>query len=327
MSRAGARRQAKIVSVAEAENELEAADAAGARFIAIGEADYPTALRRTALPPPLLAVRGDTSVFAKPVVSIVGARNASVTGSRFAAMIAREIGEAGYAIASGLARGIDTAAHRGSLSTGTIAAYAGGLDRPYPPENIRLADEIVERGGTLISEMPFGWEPRARDFPRRNRLVAGLAHGLVVVEAAMRSGSLISARLAAEMGRVVFAVPGSPLDPRAEGANKLLKDGAVLVTEARDVLAHLAPMTGGIAAQPAQSSLPLPDLAESEPAGDDDRRKVLEALSATPTEIDALMEHSGLSASRLAMVLLDLDLAGLVERHAGGRVSLVLGQA
>src|SRR5690606_26130373 len=208
-------------------------------------------------------------LFSLPAISIVGARNASAAGMRMARQLAAELGTAGYAVVSGLARGIDAAAHQGSLDTGTIAVLAGGLDRPYPPENLALCDEIAARGA-LVSEMPFGWEPRSRDFPRRNRLVAGLGAGLIVVEAAQRSGSLISARLAAEMGRLVFAVPGSPLDPRAAGANGLLKDGATLVTETRDVLETLAPLAGPLLPR----TLPLEEPSDfplASPVDDDDR--------------------------------------------------------
>ena len=240
----GAIRVARIPSIAEAEAELEAAGRAGARFVGIGEADYPPLLKNMDHPPPLLAVKGEGAVFRLPTIAIVGARNASLAGIKMARMLAADLGRDGYGIVSGLARGIDTAAHQGSLSTGTIGVLAGGLDVPYPPENAGLCDEIAERGGAVVSEMPFGWQPRAQDFPRRNRLVAGMALGLVVVEAAQRSGSLISARLAGEMGRLVFAVPGSPLDPRAAGANGLLKDGATLVTEAADISGAIAPLAG-----------------------------------------------------------------------------------
>jgi DNA processing protein len=323
-ARSGRKRSTRIVSMAEAEAESEAAHGNGARFVAIGEADYPPMLRRMPLPPPILAVRGGSEVFARPAVSIVGARNASATGMRFARTVARELGEAGFTIVSGLARGIDAAAHKGSLPTGTVAALAGGLDRPYPAEHAALCDAIVDQGGALISEMPFGWEPRARDFPRRNRLVAGLGLGLLVVEAAMRSGSLISARLAGEMGRIVFAVPGSPLDPRAEGANRLLKDGATMVTHASDIIEHLTPIAGGRPVFPSAPG-PLPDLAEEPAPADDEQARVIEAMSATPVEIDDIIAHTGYSAGQVSMVLLELDLAGRLARHAGGRVSLVLG--
>jgi len=319
----GATRLPRIPSIAEAEAEIAAAERHGARLVAIGEADYPPLLRRMDQPPPILAVKGDPRVFALPAIAIVGARNASLAGVRFARNLATEIGREEYAIVSGLARGIDTAAHQGALATGTVAVLAGGLDRPYPPENIGLCEELCERGGAAVSEMPFGWEPRAKDFPRRNRLIAGLALGLVVVEAADRSGSLISARLAGEMGRLVFAVPGSPLDPRAVGSNKLLKEGAILVTDARDVLDHIAPLAGtptraappDLDEPPASTSVP--------PPGEEERARVVEALGPAPTDVDELIRHTGLGTSEVLAVLLELDLAGRLERHAGGKVSLL----
>ena len=213
-------------------------------------------MKRMENPPPVLALKGNSAVFALPAVAIVGARNASLAGIKMARTLAAEIGREGYAVISGLARGIDTAAHQGSLATGTIGVLAGGLDLPYPPENAGLCDEIADGSGAVLSEMPFGWKPRAQDFPRRNRLVAGAALGLLVVEAAQRSGSLISARLAGEMGRLVFAVPGSPLDPRAGGTNGLLKDGAILVSEAADIINALSPLAG--APQPPPSALEEP---------------------------------------------------------------------
>ncbi|MDX8464484.1 DNA-processing protein DprA [Mesorhizobium sp. VK23B] len=322
----GANRIVRIPTVAEAEAELEAARRAGARFVGIGEADYPSMLKTMDNPPPLLAVKGEGAVFRLPAVAIVGARNASLAGIKMARMLAADLGRDGYAIVSGLARGIDTAAHHGSLSTGTIGVLAGGLDVPYPPENAGLCNEIAERGGAIVSEMPLGWQPRAQDFPRRNRLVAGMAIGLVVVEAAQRSGSLISARLANEMGRLVFAVPGSPLDPRAAGSNGLLKDGATLVTEAADILGALAPLAGVRAPR----STPLaeaPDLSAMPPPAESDRADVLEALGPTPVGVNEIIRHTGLSAAQIAMVLLELDLAGRLERHAGGNVSLVLGRS
>ena len=255
------------------------------------------------------------------MVAIVGARNASLAGIKMARNLAAELGRDGYGIVSGLARGIDTAAHQGSLATGTVGVFAGGLDMPYPPENIGLCDEICERGGALISEMPFGWQARAQDFPRRNRLVAGAALGLVVVEAAKRSGSLISARLAGEMGRLVFSVPGSPLDPRAGGTNGLLKDGAILVTEVSDISAALAPLTERPAAAAALEE--PPDFLATPPPGENDRDRVVEALGPTPTAPDEIIHHTGLHPAQVFMVLLELDLAGRLERHAGGQVSLI----
>ncbi|RUV03536.1 DNA-protecting protein DprA [Mesorhizobium sp. M6A.T.Cr.TU.017.01.1.1] len=318
----GARKIVRIPSIAEAEAELEAARRAGARFIGIGEADYPPLMKSMDHPPPLLAVKGEGAVFRLPAIAIVGARNASLAGIKMARTLAAELGRDGYGIVSGLARGIDTAAHQGSLASGTIGVLAGGLDLPYPPENAGLCNEIAERGGAIISEMPFGWRPRAQDFPRRNRLVAGAALGLVVVEAAHRSGSLISARLAGEMGRLVFAVPGSPLDPRAAGTNALLKDGATLVTEASDVTSAIAPLVGALAPRTAPLGEP-PDFSATPPPGEDDRARVVEALGPTPVAIDEIIRHTGLHPAQVFMVLLELDLAGRLERHAGGNVSLV----
>lgn len=318
----GARQQVRIPSIVEAEAEIERAHGAGAQFVAIGEPDYPPVLRRMELPPPLLAVKGVAAVFTLPPVAIVGARNASLAGIKMARRIAADLGREGYAVISGLARGIDTAAHQGALQTGTIAAVAGGIDRPYPPENADLLNEIAARGGAIVSEMPFGWEPRAQDFPRRNRLIAGLSLGLVVVEAAKRSGSLISARLAGEMGRIVFAVPGSPLDPRAEGTNGLLKDGAILVTSALDVFEHIAPLLSR-PLPPAERLDEPTDFTAVPPAADPDRASVIEALGPTPVTVDELIRHTGLHPAQVFMILLELDLAGRLERHSGGAVSLV----
>ncbi len=239
--RGGANDPIKICSRAEAERELAAAASLGITFLALGEEDYPLRLQAIDDAPPLLAVRGKRSALALPMVAIVGARNASAVGIKFAQMIARDLGEAGFAIVSGLARGIDAAAHRTALVTGTIAVLAGGHDRVYPPEHSELLHALLANGNA-VSEMPLGWEPRARDFPRRNRLISGLALGLIVVEAARRSGSLITARFALEQGREVFAVPGSPFDPRAQGTNSLIKQGATPVTEAADVINVLQPI-------------------------------------------------------------------------------------
>ncbi|MBB3310738.1 DNA processing protein [Rhizobium sp. BK196] len=322
-ARGGATRSIRIATEAEAYRELEAAQRFGARFVGIGEPDYPQALRQIDGAPPLLAVKGDLSVLNKPAVGIVGSRNASVSGAKFAAMIARDCGRVGYAIVSGLARGIDTAAHRASLDTGTIAAMAGGLNQPYPPENVGLLEEIWNGNGLAVSEMPFGWEPRARDFPRRNRLIAGISLGVVVVEAAVRSGSLITARMAGEFGRLVFAVPGSPLDPRCHGTNGLLKDGAMIVTSPEDVVEALAPLT-----QPDLFSLPSAEEPKREsgrialPPDETDRTLVIDALGPTPVEVDDIIRHTALSASAVYLVLLELDMAGRLHRHAGGQVSI-----
>lgn len=323
--RGGSTRSIRIATVGEAEREIETASRFGARFIGIGEPDYPAALRQIDAAPPLLAVKGDLDVATLPAVGIVGSRNASISGAKFAAMMAGEIGRAGYAIVSGLARGIDASAHRASLDTGTIAAMAGGLDQPYPPENVDLLDQICSGRGLAISEMPFGWEPRARDFPRRNRLIAGVALGVVVIEAAARSGSLITARLAGEFGRQVFAVPGSPLDPRCEGTNGLLKDGATVTTRPQDVLQALAPISELDLFSPNEADEPADEPGERQlaPAPNDNERLVIvQALGPTPVEIDDIIRHTALPASSVYLVLLELDIAGRLERHAGGFVSL-----
>ncbi|SES10334.1 DNA-processing protein DprA [Rhizobium sp. NFR03] len=327
--RGGSSRAIRIATVAEAERELTMAARCGARFVGIGEPDYPAALRQIDGAPPLLAVKGRASTGTVPALGIVGARNASISGAKFAAMIARDVGRAGYTIISGLARGIDTAAHRASLDTGTIAVLAGGIDKPYPPENVPLLDEITQGAGLAITEMPFGWEPRARDFPRRNRLIAGVALGLAVVEAAGRSGSLITARYAADFGRLVFAVPGSPLDPRCHGTNGLLKDGAVVTTEARDILEALAPLSridlfDQPQAREAEREMESGTEGRSMAAlpGDREREAIIDALGPTPVETDDIIRHTGLAASAVYLVLLELDLAGRLHRHPGGLVSL-----
>ena len=272
--------------------------------------------------PPLLAVRGQLSVLARPLVAIVGSRNASAAGAKFAERLAHDLGNAGFAIVSGLARGIDAAAHRASLASGTIAVLAGGHDRIYPPEHAELLESILGEGAAL-SEMPLAWEPRARDFPRRNRLISGLSLGVVIVEAARRSGSLITARLAGEQGREVFAVPGSPLDPRAEGTNGLLKLGATLVTEAADVIAVLEPILGRGLDLPAQEpERAVTGALDSEP-GEDERSRIVALLGPAPAAIDDLVRLSRTSPAIVRAVLLELEIAGRLERHGGGLVSLL----
>jgi DNA processing protein len=319
--RGGASRPARIHPRAEAEREIEAAKALGAALVALGEADYPERLAMIDDAPPIIAVRGKRDTPGRPVVAIVGSRNASGAGVKLAERLAHHIGEAGFAIASGLARGIDAAAHRASLASGTIAVLAGGHDHIYPPQHVPLADAIAA-DGALITEMPLGWEPRARDFPRRNRLISGLAVGVVVIEAARRSGSLITARFALEQGREVFAVPGSPLDPRCEGTNGLLKQGAILVTEAADVTTVLQPILG----QPIAWSAQEPEHALSaqpgvEP-GDRERDAIVGLLGPTPIGIDDLVRLSQYPPAIVRAVLLELELAGRLERHGGALVSL-----
>jgi DNA processing protein len=318
--RGGAARPARIHSREDAERELAAAQSRGITLMAFVEPDYPLRLRMIDDAPPLLAVRGKISALGAPMIAVVGARNASAAGVRFAQRIARDLAEAGFAIVSGLARGIDAAAHQASLATGTIAVLAGGHDHIYPPEHRELAATILAEGA-LVTEMPLGWEPRARDFPRRNRLISGMAVGIVVVEAARRSGSLITARMALEQGREVFAVPGSPLDPRAEGTNGLLKQGATMVTEAADVIAVVRPILG----QPGDVGAAEPEVVPPSPPdmAPDARQRIIGLLGPTPVPIDDLVRLSGSSPAIVRVVLLELELAGRLERHGGAMVSLL----
>jgi DNA processing protein len=319
--RGGASRPVRIPSVSEIDREIGAARALGIDWVALGEPDYPHYLQMIDDAPPLIALRGDASIFERPLVAIVGSRNASAAGVRFAERLAHDLGRAGFGIVSGLARGIDAGAHRASLDTGTIAVLAGGHDRIYPPEHRDLLGAILPQGAA-ISEMPLGWEPRARDFPRRNRLISGLSMGIVIVEAARRSGSLITARLAAEQGRDVFAVPGSPLDPRADGTNGLLKQGAILVTAADDVISALQPILGHTNEPAIREPDNQPRLLAQEPSTDQ-RSHIVELLGPVPATPDELIRLSGATPSVVHTVLLELELAGRLERHGGGRVSLI----
>lgn len=320
----GGSRRIRVASEAEAEEEWARAERMGARFVCRGEPDYPAILTASEGSPPVIATMGDPAVLSRPALAVVGSRNASLAGTKFAGRLAEEVGRAGYAVVSGLARGIDAAAHEASLPTGTVGVFAGGLDKPYPPENKPLMRRIVDGGGCLVTEMPFGWTPRAADFPRRNRVVVALSLGVLVVEAAMRSGSLISARLAGEMGRLVFAVPGSPLDPRAAGANHLLKDGAMLVTEAADILDALRPLDGHRAWPTQLGETALDEAGLPEPsAAEGDRGRIVEALGPTAVTVDDLVNHLKIGPGAVQLVLLELDLAGRLERHPGGGVSLL----
>lgn len=317
-------RAIRICPIETAEREMAALEHIGARLVAIGEPDYPSWLRHIDSAPPLLSVRGNNEIMSRPTVAIVGSRNASIIGIKFAKQIARDLGKHGYAIASGLARGIDAAAHQASLSSGTMAVFAGGLDRIYPTDNIELSENIIAEGGAHMTEMPMGWQARARDFPRRNRIVSGVSVGVVIVEAATRSGSLITARLAGEQGRLVFAVPGSPLDPRAIGANRLIRDGARIVTGADDIIEEIEPMLG-------REANTLSSFAESvssddrnpDDADDVDRARIVDALGTAPVEIDEIIRFTALEPAIVHLVLLELDLAGRIARHSGGQVSMV----
>jgi DNA processing protein len=315
---------ARIPSVAEAEDEVAETTKLGGRIIGSGEPEYPPLLRHISGFPPMVTIAGADNLDLLRTVAIVGARNASTAGQKMTRILAQDLGGAGYTVVSGLARGIDAAAHKASLLTGTVAVLAGGLDQLYPEENIPLAKEIVSNGGMLLTEMPLGWEPRARDFPRRNRLVSGMSLGVVVVEAAKRSGSLITARLGLEQDREVFAVPGSPLDPRAEGGNSLIQQGAHLITGARDILDALA--NADPSRLPLLEADWLPDFeAEGdadEPAAAEDRPLLLSALSITPMPVDELILQTGLSVSAMQTLLLELDLEGRLEWSSGQLVAL-----
>jgi DNA processing protein len=315
--RGGAARAGRICSEEEARTELAASQRHGVRLAAPGEAGYPPRLPMLEDAPPLLGVRGAQDVLMRPMIAIVGSRNASGAGLKFAQTLARDLGDAGFVIVSGLARGIDQAAHRASLANGTVAVLAGGHDRIYPPEHEDLLAAMLESGGA-ISEMPLGHVPRARDFPRRNRLISGSALGVVVVEAAHRSGSLITARIAAEQGREVFAVPGSPLDPRAAGTNDLIKQGATLTTEASDVINAVEPIMG----RPIELRELDDDPLAPEPEASD-RARIVDLLGPTPILLDDLIRMAGTSPAIVRTVLLELELAGRLERHGGGLVSMI----
>jgi DNA processing protein len=315
----GGGRAPKLASRASVEREIEEVARLGARYLFLGQGLYPPLLAELETAPPALVAQGHLALLDRPCVAMVGARNASAAACRFARQLARKLGEAQVVVVSGLARGIDTAAHDGALDTGTIAVLAGGIDIYYPPENEARQRAIAERG-LLVSEAPPGVEPRARHFPWRNRIIAGLAHGTVVVEAAPKSGSLITARCAAEAGREVMAVPGSPLDPRAQGCNNLIREGATLVQTADDVLEAISPLR----VRPfRQRELEYRAPAPSAEPSDRERRLVADLLAPTPTLIDEIVRQSGLAPATVSTILLELELAGRVERLAGGRVSLV----
>jgi DNA processing protein len=355
-------RSIKIATRVEAEDEMAAAVAIGVRFIALGEPDYPAALRAIDAAPPLIAVRGERKALAGPAVAIVGSRNASAAGLAFTDRLSRGLGRAGFMIVSGLARGIDLAAHRAGLETGTIAVLAGGHARPYPAEHAPLLDEIAVTGA-IVSEMPLNWEPRGRDFPRRNRIVSGLALGTVIVEAARRSGSLITARFASEQGREVFAVPGSPLDPRSEGTNDLLREGATLCTRVEDVEIALAPLLGrkpddlfteaevgtarqeklwdeldlfGEETQPdasapmawsAEEAVPSPPAPRvingSDQSGEARRVQLIALLGPAPVNIDDLVRAMECPAAEVRALLFELEVAGRLARYGGDLVALL----
>ena len=325
-------RPVSAMSRRDAEAELTALDRLGASLVCWGEPDYPATLVAVEDAPPVLTVLGNPELLQAPIVAVVGARNASANGRRIARELAAGLGEEGVVVVSGMARGIDAAAHLGSLDTGSVAVVAGGADIVYPEENRGLYDALCERG-VVVAELPLGTEPLARHFPRRNRIISGMARGVVVVEAAAKSGSLITARSAREQGREVFAVPGSPLDPRSRGCNDLLRNGATLTETAADILTQLGPLlqreipAPRALARQMQPRLPLmtatPILPARPQISEDAALELLvEKLSPTPVAVDELVRQCHLSAASIATLLLELELAGRIERHPGNLVSL-----
>jgi DNA processing protein len=326
LSRRGGGKSYRPCPREDAEAELEAHARLGARLVALGEADYPVHLKHIDGPPPLLSVRGGDVIARERMLAVVGARNASLSGRKLAGLFARDLGGEGFAIASGLARGIDAAAHEAAIATGTVAVFAGGIDVLYPPEHGRLLGALLEAGGAAVSEMPFGLKPRGRDFPRRNRLISGLSLGVIVIEAAKASGSLHTARFALEQNRDIFAVPGSPLDPRSEGANGLIRQGAVLVASAEDVLDSLAGRLEPVLPFAPQE---LREAEQSQPHGPPDpdsklRERVLAALGPTPIDLDELIRFADGDVRAVHVTLLELELAGRIERHRGNKISALM---
>ncbi|MBT3359281.1 MAG: DNA-protecting protein DprA [Rhodospirillales bacterium] len=313
----------RIAPRAEAEREMEECGRIGVHVVARGEPEYPPLLSHIEDAPPLIFALGHMHLLAKAAVAVIGARNSSVVGRRFAHDLAADLGAGGLLVVSGMARGIDAAAHDGALASGTAAVLGGGVDVVYPRENEALYESIIERG-VLVSEVSCGTKPQARHFPRRNRIISGISRGVVVVEANPRSGSLITARLALEQGREVFAVPGSPLDPRAKGANKLIRDGATMAESAEDVLRVLneqnRPLKERRTAEFSGVPRPRPNESELNSA----RREIIESLGPVPVTVDELLRSCQFSPAVASVILLELELAGRLERHPGNQVSLIL---
>jgi DNA processing protein len=336
--RGGAGRPIRLCSEVDAEKDLEAASRTGAVPLFTIEPDYPALLARIDAPPPMLYAKGRRELLNMPAIAIVGSRQCSAAGVQLTRRFANELAEAGFKIVSGLARGIDRAAHDASLSRGTVAVLAGGIDWVYPPEHAELQRRIGAEG-CLVTERPPGFNPRERDFPRRNRIIAGLAYGVVIVEAAMRSGTLTTARYANDLGREVFALPGHPLDPRAEGTNRLIKQGATLVTEPSEVVEILRPIIGHKTfREPSDDPSFTPPVASDQPEahtlasspgpsqggsnGADEMAAVLAALGPAPVAVDAIARATGLTVQSVHIALLELDLAGRIERQGLSLVAL-----
>lgn len=319
LAQRGGGRGPSIASKEAIEREMAAVRQCGGHYIFLGDPAYPAILSELSSAPTVLIAKGDTALMARPMVAIVGARNASAAACRFARMIGAGLGEAGYIVVSGLARGIDTAAHMGALQSGTIGVIASGIDVYFPPENRALQDRLATEH-LVLSEYVPGTEPLARQFPHRNRIIAGLGQGTVVVEAAPRSGSLVTARLANEAGREVMAVPGSPLDPRAQGCNGLIREGATLIQSVDDIIEALRPMDRRMVRQPPPARYEA--IAAADP-GDDERARITSLLGPVAVAVDELARQSDVALASLHMILLELELAGRLERHAAGRVSLI----
>jgi DNA processing protein len=317
LARRGGGRPPRLYSVDEAERERAKVEKLGAKYLLLGQGLYPPLLAELDDAPPLLIASGDLRLLDRPAVAMVGARNASAAACRFARSLAHDLGEQGLVVVSGLARGIDSAAHDGALDSGTIGVIAGGIDVFYPPENEARQKALFDRG-LVLAEMPPGTEARGGHLPYRNRIIAGLGLGTIVVDAAPRSGSLITARLAADAGREVMAIPGSPLDPRAQGCNQLIRDGATLVQSAADVVE---------AVQPAKPRVASPAIRfDAQPEAEQLDGEAVDAVEAllgsSPVPVDEIIRLSGASSGAVQMALLELDIAGRLDRHAGGRVSL-----
>jgi DNA processing protein len=326
--RGGSGRPIRICPKADAERELATAQRIGAVPLFTVERDYPAILARIEAPPPMLYVKGNQEFLKRPAIAIVGSRQCSAAGVQLTKLFATQLAEAGFVIVSGLARGIDRAAHEASLARGTIAVVAGGIDWVYPPEHAELQARIASEG-CLVTERPPGLQPRDKDFPRRNRIIAGLVYGVVVVEAASRSGTLVTARYANELGREVFSVPGHPLDPRAEGTNRLIKQGAMLVTEADDIIDVLRPILGlaehrfdYAGPEPTSADQTIPPSPGTDFPAEDALNAVLTALGPAPVAVDAIARQTGLNAQIVQVALLELDLAGRIERQGHSLVAL-----
>ncbi|NQV85435.1 MAG: DNA-protecting protein DprA [Rhodospirillales bacterium] len=322
--RGGGKKRIRVAGLAAAEREIEALGKIGAKLIARGEPDYPPLLGHIEDAPPLINILGHSHLLRKKAIAVVGARNASINGLGFAEKISRDLGIGGLLVVSGMARGIDASAHRGAMATGTAAVLGGGIDVVYPKENAELYDRLKAEG-VIISEIAPGTQPQARHFPRRNRLISGIARGVVVVEARPRSGSLITARMALEQDREVFAVPGAPVDPRARGTNHLIRQGAILTESAEDVFDALnsagrIPMSDTKPIDFKGVSATLPDPNECAAA----RVEIKKSLSAAPTSVDEIIRNCQCSLPVVSWVLLELELAGRIERHPGNKVSLIL---